>query len=105
MNLTKRQVQVTNLVAHGNTADQCATEMHVSVTTVRSHIVNACSRVGARNAAHLVALALSKGWIPPLPVFLAGIVLALAAGGGDDQLRNNARLRIQRTQTQLRREI
>ncbi|MCE8042475.1 helix-turn-helix transcriptional regulator [Halomonas daqingensis] len=105
MSLTKRQQQVVSLLAQGNTAEQCGEAMHRSVATVRRHVILACERVGARNAAHLVALALSKGWIPPLPVLLTALVLALAAGGGDDQMRNTARIRVQRPQTQLRREV
>ncbi|KAA0014404.1 helix-turn-helix transcriptional regulator [Billgrantia pellis] len=105
MSLTKRQQQVVALLAQGNTAEQCANAMHRSVGTVKRHVALACERVDARNVAHLVAKSLSNGWIPPLPVLVAGLVLALAAGGGDEQLRNTARIRIQRNTQQLRREV
>ncbi|NIC05228.1 sigma factor-like helix-turn-helix DNA-binding protein [Billgrantia bachuensis] len=103
--LTKRQAILVTLTARGLGCKEIAREMGIAVNTARVMLQQARERTECRNAAHLVALALSKGWIPPLPVLLTGLVLALAAGGGgDDQLRNTARIRIQRTQ-QVRREV
>lgn len=104
MSLTKRQQQVVSLLAQGNTAEQCGESMHRSVATVRRHIILACERVGARNAAHLVAKSLSNGWINPVPAVVLALALGLVFTGSDDQLRNTARLRIQRSH-QIRWEV
>lgn len=66
MNLTKRQAEIVTLLAQGNTAEQVAQAMHRSVGTVRRHVILACDRVKARNSAHLVGIAISRGWIAPL---------------------------------------
>lgn len=104
MSLTKRQQQVVSLLAQGNTAEQCGEAMHRSVATVRRHVILACERVGARNAAHLVAKAISAGWINPIPAMLLALILSLCADGTTDKARYTARIRIQRTQLQARRE-
>ncbi|RUR34500.1 helix-turn-helix domain-containing protein [Vreelandella nanhaiensis] len=103
MSLTKRQNQIVCLLAEGHTAEQCAALMNRSVGTVRRHIILACERVKARNTTHLVALAISREWVR----LTLGLVLSIciAFGNGDDQQRNTARLRIQRPNTQLRREV
>lgn len=102
MTLTKRQTQIVCLLAEGHTAEQCAEQMHRSVGTVRSHIILACERAKARNTTHLVALAITREWIR-LAMVLA-LSVFMATDSGDDQYRNNARLRMQRPHTQLRRE-
>lgn len=70
MSLTHRQSQIVQLLAQGNTAEQCAVAMHRSVTTVRRHVVLACQKARARNTAHLIAIAISRGWIAPLALAL-----------------------------------
>ena len=102
MSLTKRQTQIVCLLAEGHTAEQCAALMHRSVGTVRRHIILACERAKARNTTHLVAMAITQEWIR-LALVLA-LSLCMATDSGDDQYRNNARLRMQRPHTQLRRE-
>ncbi|PXX95963.1 response regulator transcription factor [Halomonas sp. LBP4] len=61
--LTKRQRQIVSLLAEGHTAEQCAAALHRSIGTIRRHIVLACERVYARNTTHLVALAITHGWV------------------------------------------
>jgi len=102
MSLTKRQTQIVCLLAEGHTAEQCAEQMHRSVGTVRRHIILACERVKARNTTHLVALAITREWVR-LTLVLA-LSIFMAAGSGEDQQRNTVRLRMQRPQTQQRRE-
>lgn len=70
MSLTHRQSQIVQLLAQGNTAEQCAAALHRSVTTVRRHVVLACEKTQARNTAHLIAIAISRGWIAPLALAL-----------------------------------
>lgn len=102
MSLTKRQTQIVSLLAEGHTAEQCAALMHRSVGTVRRHIILACERAKARNTTHLVALAITQEWIR-LSLVLA-LSFLMATSNSDDQQRNTARLRMQRSHTHLRRE-
>jgi DNA-binding CsgD family transcriptional regulator len=78
--LTPRERQVVRLVALGANTRRIATELSLSPETVRSHVRNAMSRMGAHTRAHLVALVLSDGPVtdppapgvsPPLPTFTA----------------------------------
>lgn len=103
MSLTKRQAQIVCLLAEGHTAEQCADALHRSVATIRSHIILACERAKARNTTHLVAMAITQQWIRLALVMT--LSLFMATDSGDDQYRNNARLRMQRPHTQFRREV
>lgn len=102
--ITRRQATLISLAARGMSCKEIAREMGIAVNTARVTLQQARERTNCRTVTHLVAKALCNNWIPPLPVLVAGLVLALAAGGGDEQLRNTARIRIQRNQTHLRRE-
>ena len=93
MTPTKRQTQIIELLAQGNTAEQVADSMQRSVATVRHHIVLACERLDARNTAHLVAKALSNGWIKSLCLALA---LTTVMDTGTDKMRVTARVRVMR---------
>lgn len=79
--LSPRQVEVLRLVAIGGNANQIAQELSISEATVRTHVKNILERLGARNRAHAVALALGAG------VFgdLTGLVGAGGSPGGSDQ--------------------
>jgi DNA-binding CsgD family transcriptional regulator len=59
--LSPRQVEVLRLVAVGANAPQIAHELSISEATVRTHVKNILERLGARNRAHAVALALGDG--------------------------------------------
>ena len=59
--LTPREREVLALVAGGATTRAVAEELILSPTTVESHIRSAIERLGARNRAHAVALALARG--------------------------------------------
>jgi PAS domain S-box-containing protein len=61
--LTDREREVVSLVALGSTGREIADELHISHDTVRSHVRNAMTKLGARSRAHLVAKALSAGLI------------------------------------------
>jgi PAS domain S-box-containing protein len=56
--LTARQREVLALVALGATTDDIANGLGISAETARSHVKNAMEKLGARNRAHAVALAL-----------------------------------------------
>jgi DNA-binding CsgD family transcriptional regulator/ketosteroid isomerase-like protein len=56
--LTERERQVVSLIALGCDSGQIATELFISPETVRTHVRNAMSKLGARTRAQLVALVL-----------------------------------------------
>jgi PAS domain S-box-containing protein len=56
--LTKREREVVTLIAMGLETDQIAVELHVSPETVRTHVRNAMSKLGAHTRAQLVAIVL-----------------------------------------------
>ncbi len=64
-NLTSREIEVTTLIADGNTTAEIAGILNISPRTVESHRSNAMKKVEAKNTADLVRYAikhnLSKG--------------------------------------------
>jgi PAS domain S-box-containing protein len=65
--LTKRERQVVTLIALGHESSEIAEELHISSETVRTHVRNAMSKLGARTRAQLVANALSSERAVHLP--------------------------------------
>ena len=59
--LTNREREVVTLIAAGHETSQIAEELNISPETVRTHVRNAMSKLGARTRAQLVAVALSAG--------------------------------------------
>ncbi|HSZ03731.1 MAG TPA: helix-turn-helix transcriptional regulator [Solirubrobacteraceae bacterium] len=59
--LTRRERAVIALIAVGRETRQIADLLHVSPETVRSHVRNSMSKVGAHTRAQLVALVMSGG--------------------------------------------
>lgn len=55
--LTRREREILNLVALGNTGVEIAARLFLSPTTVQSHVANALIKLGARNRAHGIAIA------------------------------------------------
>jgi DNA-binding CsgD family transcriptional regulator len=69
--LSTRQVEVLRLVAIGASAPEIADELCISEATVRTHVKNILERLGAKNRAHAVALAMRDGLLgddPPQAV-------------------------------------
>jgi PAS domain S-box-containing protein len=56
--LTDREREIVTLIALGHETAQIAEELHISPETVRTHVRNAMSRLGAHTRAQLVAIAL-----------------------------------------------
>jgi PAS domain S-box-containing protein len=56
--LTEREREVVTLIALGRETAQIAEELHISPETVRTHVRNAMSRLGAHTRAQLVAIVL-----------------------------------------------
>jgi DNA-binding CsgD family transcriptional regulator len=63
--LTKREIQVLTLIRQGMTSRRIAAELKVAHSTIRRHVENARMKLGARNRAEAVALAIEQGQLPP----------------------------------------
>jgi DNA-binding NarL/FixJ family response regulator len=61
--LTAREREVIGLLAAGLSTDEIATQLFLSLYTVRTHIQNAVHRLGARGRVHAVVLAAQYGEI------------------------------------------
>lgn len=61
--LTHRQRQILQLLADGESITFAARELGLSEETVKTHTKNAVARLGARNRAHAVAIALRESLI------------------------------------------
>jgi DNA-binding CsgD family transcriptional regulator len=58
--LTHRQVEVLRLLGQGKSTQEVATTLGISLNTVRNHIQNSLSKMGARSQAHAVAVAIRR---------------------------------------------
>lgn len=65
--LTVTQLRILSLLAEGLTRAEIGDELHVAETTVREHTRRIRSALGARNAAHSVALAIRTRQLPAAP--------------------------------------
>jgi DNA-binding CsgD family transcriptional regulator len=63
--LTPREREVVQLLARGLNAPQIAAELYISPATVRTHVENAMSRLGASTRVHAVSLAIARREIEP----------------------------------------
>ena len=61
--LTKRQRETLQLVADGHSTEEVANRLDLSAETVRAHTKALLARLGARDRAHAVAIALRTGQI------------------------------------------
>jgi DNA-binding NarL/FixJ family response regulator len=63
--LTGREREILSLLAEGLTGEQIAEALVLSPQTVRTHIRNAMTRLGAKTRVHALALALQSGELSP----------------------------------------
>jgi DNA-binding NarL/FixJ family response regulator len=61
--LTRRQLQILQMLANGESTTVAARELDLSEETVKTHIKTALARLGARNRTHAVAIALRESLI------------------------------------------
>jgi len=61
--LTKKETEVLTYLARGYVQKEVASELHVSAVAVKKQVGRAAQKLGARNTAHVVALALKEGLI------------------------------------------
>jgi DNA-binding CsgD family transcriptional regulator len=63
--LTDREREIVAWVATGRSNDEIAAALVVSAATVRTHVSRAMVKLGARDRAQLVVLAVQAGLAPP----------------------------------------
>lgn len=61
--LTEREREIVRLVALGRSGPEIADELQIAHDTVRTHVRNAMTKVGARSRAQLVAKAIGDGHV------------------------------------------
>jgi len=61
--LTAREIDVLRLIAEGNANKQIADKLSIGETTVKNHISNILSKLGANDRGHAVTIALQRGII------------------------------------------
>jgi PAS domain S-box-containing protein len=59
--LSPREMEIVRMIARGESGPEIAAELHIAHDTVRTHVRNAMTKVGARSRAHLVAKVLGEG--------------------------------------------
>ena len=61
--LTEREIQILRLIAAGQANKQIADPLSIAEATVKSHVVNILSKLGANDRAHAVTIGLMRGII------------------------------------------
>jgi DNA-binding NarL/FixJ family response regulator len=61
--LTMREIEVLRLIAAGNANKQIADQLAIGEATVKSHVTNILSKLGASDRAHAVTIGLKRGII------------------------------------------
>jgi len=61
--LSAREIDVLRLIAGGNSNKRIADQLSISEATVKSHVANILSKLGANDRAHAVTIALKRGII------------------------------------------
>lgn len=61
--LTRREIDVLRLIAAGNANKQIADQLSIGEGTVKSHVNNILSKLGANDRAHAVTIGLARGII------------------------------------------
>jgi DNA-binding NarL/FixJ family response regulator len=61
--LTAREIDVLRLIAAGNANKQIADQLSIGEATVKSHVTNILSKLGANDRAHAVTISLKRGII------------------------------------------
>lgn len=61
--LSKREVEILEKVAEGNSSDEIASLLNISVTTVSKHRQNILNKLGLKNAVQLTRFAIRNGYV------------------------------------------
>ena len=62
--LTPRETEILRLISQGNTNNEIAERMNISVKTAERHRANMMSKLGANNLVELIRMGIKKGLIP-----------------------------------------
>jgi DNA-binding NarL/FixJ family response regulator len=62
--LTRREIQVLELIRDGNRNKQIADQLAISETTVNFHIRNVVEKLNAKDRTHAVIIAVRRGLLP-----------------------------------------
>ena len=65
--LSPREAEILKLVAEGNTNQEIADQLFISIKTVQAHRANVMEKLGLRDITQLVRFAIHTGLIPPEP--------------------------------------
>jgi DNA-binding NarL/FixJ family response regulator len=60
---SRREVEILALIAVGMTNPEIGRQLFLSLETIKTYIARLLPRIGARNRAHAVAIAIRRGWI------------------------------------------
>ena len=63
--ITPSELRTLKLIAQGHGAKEAAKIAGISPWTAKCQIHSATKKLGARNAPHVVAIAMAHGWIKP----------------------------------------
>ena len=63
--LSRRELEVLELVAAGRTNREAATQLFISEATVKTHLLHAYAKLGVNDRAAAVAAAFSRGYLSP----------------------------------------
>jgi DNA-binding NarL/FixJ family response regulator len=61
--LSQREIEVLRLVAMGNSNKQIAGQLAIVEETVKAHISNILSKLGANDRTHAVTIATTRGFL------------------------------------------
>jgi len=64
--LTQRELEILSLVAAGDTNNEIAAKLHVSIHTVKTHIRNILAKLHKERRYEAASYALREGLIPPV---------------------------------------
>ncbi|MFZ5640193.1 MAG: response regulator transcription factor [Bacillota bacterium] len=73
--LTPREKEILKLLAAGNTNDQIAKKLVISIYTVKNHVHNILEKLGITNRTQLVSFALTRGLVGGLLLFAAAVYI------------------------------
>lgn len=60
-----RELEVLSLIAEGSSNAEIARRLHISETTVKTHLMRTFDKLGASDRAHAVVLAIRNGYLEP----------------------------------------
>jgi len=104
--LTPAEGKVLWRTAEGDTNKQIGVNLHNSEHTVKTHKKHITRKIGSKNAAHMVTIALREGFLKLLSIILAvNVALGCVVSdfGGDTSLRRPPRgVRVSRTVSRVR---